>query len=65
MNMTVELNKEEMKKAIQIYLEQEKQMAVNSENISFNIKRSSAPPGQIGSPVVKSVSCADIDKLNT
>lgn len=63
MNMNVELDKEEAKEAIQMYLRQRKEMKVDLENISFNIKRSSAPPGQIGSPMVKSVSCEDIDNV--
>lgn len=63
MNMNVELDKEEAKEAIQMYLRQRKEMKVDLENISFNIKRPSAPPGQIGNPKVKSVTCENIDKL--
>ena len=65
MQMDVNLDQEEVKRAIKIYLKEEKGIAASLDDMSFNIKRSSAQPGQIGSPKVKSVTCENVNKLET
>ena len=63
MQMNIELDKEEAKRAVQIYLEEENGMTVSLEDISFNIGRSSAQPGQVGSPKIKSITCENVNNL--
>lgn len=63
MQTNVELNQEEAKEVIQQYLEEKKDMEVDIEDISFNIGRSSAQPGQVGSPKVKSITCENVNNL--
>lgn len=61
MQTNVELNQDEVKTAIQLYLEEERGIEADVENISFNIHRSGGQPGEIGSPQVQSVTCKDVE----
>lgn len=61
MRTDITLDEEEAKEAVRLYLREEKGMSVDTEDISFDIQRTSSQPGSIGSPRVKSVTCEDVE----
>jgi len=62
MKTDITLDKEEAKKAIQNYLQENMEVEVALDDISFDITRTSAQPGSRGSPKVSSVTCEDVTR---
>lgn len=63
MDMTVDLNRSEVREAIKFYLRKEKEIDVKEDNIAFNVTdgSSGSRQGGISSPTLKSATCNNVE----
>ena len=64
MDMEVTLQLDEIREAIQKYLQEEKDMKVDQDDISFDVRKGSMQPRSSGTPRLRSATCENVETLS-